>query len=185
MRRVVLFLMMGLVLPLVVAASASAQGSVLELNPKAVSPGGSVQASSLSGYATGAGASDVTIRLSTRSGRVLRSTAPDTRGGISTTVPIPPDLTPGSYLVLATQTTANGRQRAFTPGRAKLLVQPAPAGAGSGPGGPGGPGLPLALPAALLALVLLAAGGALVARRLRTSNRLAADATRSSRWTTS
>ena len=169
-RRVGLFLVVGFVLPLVVAASASAQGSILRLSPQTASPGEAVTAFAPSGYSAGTGISDVSIRLSTRSGQVLRTTSPDTAGGINTTFPVPAGLSPGTYLILATQTTTNGRQRAFTPGRAKLVVRAAAAGADAAPAGSqGGSTSPLAISAMILALILLlAAASALLARRLRT-----------------
>jgi len=170
-RRVGLFLMVSLVLPLVVAASASAQGSTLRLSPNPASPGDVVTATATSGYSAGAGISGVSIRLSTRSGQVLRATSPDGAGGFSASFPLPA-LSPGWYLILATQTTANGRQRAFTPGRTRLLVRAAPAGADAAPaGGQGGLTPPLALSAGVLALILLAAGATLAARRRWTPNR--------------
>lgn len=169
-RRVGLVVMVGFVLPLVLAASASGQGAVLQLSPSTVRAGDSVQASSPSGYTSGTGANDVVIRLSTRSGRVLRSIAANPRGGFDTAVPIPANLSPGLYLVLATQTAANGRQGFSTPGRAKLQVLPAAAAAGGGaPGGSTGQAPPLAFLAAILGMVLLVSGGMLAARRIRNS----------------
>lgn len=170
-RRVGLFVMVGFVLPLVVAASAWAQGAVLQLSPSTVRAGDSVQASSLSGYSQTGAASSVVIRLSTRSGRVLKSTDANPRGGINAEVPIPANLSPGLYLVLATQTVnANGRQASGTPGRAKLQVLPASPGSGGGaPGGSTGQAPPLALLAAILGMVLLVSGGTLAARRIRMS----------------
>ena len=170
-RKVGLFLMVGFVLPLVVAASASGQGAVLQLSPSTVRAGDSVQASSPSGYSSGTGANDVVIRLSTRRGRALRSVAANPRGGFDTAVPIPANLSPGLYLVLATQTAANGRQGFSTPGRAKLQVLPASPGAGGGaPGGSTGQAPPLPLLAAILGMVLLVvSGGTLAARRIRMS----------------
>ncbi len=170
-RRIGLFLAVAFVLPLVVAASASAQGSILILNPSSARPGEVVTATSFGGYSTGNGISDVSLRLSSRSGQLLRTTTPDTSASINTSFPVPAGLTPGTYLILATQTTtANGRQRAFTPGRAKLVV---PAAAASrGQGGLAGRGTSLTLWAVTLSLILLlAVGSTLTARRLRTSNR--------------
>ena len=170
-RRVGLFVMVGFVLPLVLAASASGQGAVLQLSPSTVRAGDSVQASAPSGYSSTSTHSGVVIRLSTRRGRVLKpSTDVNPRGGFETDVPIPANLSPGLYLVLATQLTANGRQGFSTPGRAKLQVLPAPAAAGGGaPGGSTGQAPPFALLAAILGLVLLVSGGTLAARRIRTS----------------
>lgn len=167
MRRVGLFLAVGFVLPLVATASASATDLIL--SPSSASPGEVVNATSFGGYTPSAAVSDVSIRLSTRSGRVLRTTVGDPRGNINTSFPVPADLKPGTYLVLATQTvTANGRQRGFTPGRAKLVVK---AAAASSQGGSPGPSSPLALSAVVLTLILLLAPGSrLIARKLRTPN---------------
>ncbi|MDQ3629670.1 MAG: hypothetical protein M3417_00025 [Actinomycetota bacterium] len=169
-RRVGLFLAGGVVLPLVVAATASAQGSTIRISPSVARPG-QVLTVTGSGYSPTAGA--VSIRLSTRSGQILRGgVVPDPEQNISTSFPVPP-LSPGEYLVLAIQTTDNGRQRAFTPGRAKLRVSGASAGAAAPPPGgrSGGPASPLMLAAPILALILLAAGSTLTVRRLLTHTR--------------
>jgi hypothetical protein len=168
-RRIGLFLVVGVVLPLVVAATASAQGSTLQLSVQTASPGQSVTATGGS-FSSAAGFSSVSIRLSTRDGRILTDATPDSRGRIEARFRAP-SVDPGEYLILATQTSANGRQRAFTPARTTLRVVAAGSGAVAPPGGgsPGG-GPPIApLAAATLALTLLAAGSTLTVRRLRTT----------------
>ncbi len=167
-RRVGLFLVAGVILPLVVAATASAQGSTLRLSTQVASPGETVTATGGS-FTTAAGASTVSIRLSTRDGQILTDATPDTRGEIEARLRIP-SVSPGWYLVLATQTTANGRQRAFTPARTRLLVRASGTGAVTPPAGgsPGeGPPAGVLLAGILAVVILLAAGSTLTARRLR------------------
>ena len=170
-RKARLFFVCGVVLPLVVAATASGQGSVLQVDVKEPARGQVITVTGTS-FTAGAGNSPVRIRLSTRSGRVLTTAAPDSSGRIRASFPVPPDLSPGWYLILATQTTTvNNRARSFTPGRARILVRAAGA-ASAAPGGRGGlPDSPLGLVALGFALVLLATGATLTARRLRTLNR--------------
>ncbi len=170
-----MFLVVGAVAPLAFAANASAQGAVLKLSASTASPGQTITASGR-GFSNAAGVSGVTIRLSTRAGRALSSAVtPDTAGKINVTFPIPANVSPGWYLVLGTQTRADGTQQSFTPGRTTLRVQGAAAGraaaAASRGGGSGGPVSVAVLAAAMLALLVLAAGAALTARRLWTLNR--------------
>ena len=169
-RKAGLFVVCGIVLPLASTTSAHAQGSTLQVNVADPTPGQSITVTG-NNFTAAAGNSPVTIRLSTRNGTVLSSPTPDSLGQISATFPVPPSLTPGWYLLLATQTTTvNNRHRAFTPGRVRIRVRApsvsnARAGAGGGPrdGGP-----PLLVPGALGAMLLAAGGGAVGARRLRT-----------------
>ncbi len=165
-RKVGLFFMCGVVLPLAFATTASAQ---VDVSPKDPKPGDTVKVSSFGGF-SGTGGT-VFIRLSTRDGRLLKATAPDPRGSIDTEF-VMPDVPPGWHLLVLTQPVeANGRQRGFTPLRARINVQSASAGAAA-PGGRGGlPGLPPGLVAVGSALLLLATGATLTARRLRTLNR--------------
>ncbi len=172
-RNVGLFLVCALVFPLAVAASASGQGATMVVTPKEARAGDTVNVRSFNGgFSTASGTSNVNIRLDTRSGRLLRSIPPDARGNINVDIPLPADVSAGWHLILGTQTTEqNGRQRAFTPARTRIRILAASAGAAA-PGGPGGsPGSPLGLVAVGSALILLAIGAALTARRLRTHNR--------------
>lgn len=169
-RKVGLFCVCGLLLPLLVAANAFSQGSILQVNVKEPRPGQAITVNGTS-FIAAAGYSPVHIRLSTRSGRILATAAPDSLGRIAVTFPVPANLRPGWYLILATQsTTANNRARAFVPGRTRIRVRPGAAAAASG--GRGGlPNSPLGIVALGSAVVLLAAGGTLTARKLRTLNR--------------
>lgn len=170
-RRVGLFLSCALGLPLVIVANASAQGAILELNPPSAAPGDVVNV-------TGAGYSQVSpnvngvdIRLSTRDADPLRSgVLPDSNNRISTEFVVPQGLAAGEYLVIATQLSVRDRQVFGGPGRAKLRVTAARAAAASAPPGRAGPDGTVALGTALPALILLA-GGALAARRLRGPDR--------------
>lgn len=169
-----MFLVVGAVAPLAFAANASAQGAVLKLSTSTASPGQTITASGR-GFSNQAGVSGVTIRLSTRAGRALSSAVtPDTAGKINVTFPIPANVSPGWYLVLGIQNRADGTAQSFTPGRTTLRVQGAAAGqaaAAASPGSSGGPGPVGVLVAAMLALLVLAAGAGLTARRLWTLNR--------------
>ena len=175
-RKVGLFFVCGLVLPLVVAATASAQGSNIIVTPKTARAGDTVNLRTFNGsYTNAAGSSGVVIRDGTRWGRILRNTTADARNNINVDVPLPADMQPGWHLLLAIQTIdVNGRQRGFLPGRTRLLVTAAPAGSAA-PGNPGGrgglPDSPLVLLAIGSALILLATGGVLTTRRFRTLNR--------------
>lgn len=174
-RKVWLFFVCGLVLPLLVAASASAQGATMVVTPKTARPGDVVNVRSFNGgFSSAAGTTNVVIRLATRTGRILRTADVDPRGNINVDFPLPGDLQPGWQLLLGTQTIeVNNRQRSFTPGRTRLLVTAAAARGGSAAPGGGrfSPGSPLGLLAIGSALILLATGATLTARKLRPLNR--------------
>ncbi len=187
-RKVGLFFMCGVVLPLAFATTASAQ---VDVSPKDPKPGDTVTVKSFGGFSGSGGT--VSIHLSARSspgvthapgttsdplceeelvpGCILKSTAPDPRGSVDTSFTVPAGVEPGPQLLVLSQRVAlNGRQRGFSPLRARINVQSA-AGAVT-PGGRGGlPGLPPGLLAMGSALLLLATGATLTARRLRTLNR--------------
>ena len=172
-RKIGLFLACALVLPLAVAASASAQGSNLIVTPKTARPGDIVNVRTFSGsFTNAAGSSGVVIHDGFRDGPVLRTTTADARGNINVDIPLPANMRLGWHLLIATQTIdANNRQRSFTPGRTRLRVVAASAGAAA-PGGRGGlPDSPVGLLALGSVLILLATGATLTARRLRTLNR--------------
>ncbi len=172
-RKVGLFLVCAFALPLVVAATASAQGATLQVSDQQPAPGQQVLVTG-NGFSSGAGRTPVSIRLSSRTGRELASATPTAGGLISTNVLIPPNLQPGWYLLVGTQEIeANRRAAPFTPGRTRIRVRAASAGAvAPPPGGRGGlPGSPLGLLAMGSALVALATGATLTARRLRTADR--------------
>ena len=180
-QGIVAGLVVGMVLPLVFAASASA---ILTVTPPVAAPGDVVTVAA-TGYSNAAGVSPVRIRLSKREGQILKSEAPNSAGRFTTTFVVPPSLIPGVYLIIGTQTNdsngqlditkANfqGTQRSFTPSRTVLRVQAASArqAAVAAPPGGGGGGL-FALP--VLALILVP--GLLVVALARTAR---------ARWTLS
>ncbi len=169
-RSIGLFLMIGVVLPLAVAANASAQGTVIQFSPQTVSPGQLVTVTGGSFNNTAAGASLVNIRLQHRDGQVILEGANLNGRAQLDNVQFPmPAVAPGIYLVIATQTYANGRQVAFTPGRTRIRVLAAGAKGAAAPGGAGPTGLLSA--GVILALILLAGGSVLAATRLRAHNR--------------
>lgn len=170
-RGVGAFLVVGVLVPLVFAANASAQGSVLQVSPSTARPGQAVTATGGS-FSRNPGTTTVKVRLSTRDGQVLQSASPDSNGQISVTFPVPASLEPGTYLILATQRNDNNRATAFTPARTTLQVTAGAASSSAPGGGPGGgSGPPLQLLGGAIVLVLLAGGCLLAVRRLRTVNR--------------
>jgi hypothetical protein len=165
-RRFGLGLAIGVVLSLATAASAWGQGAVLTLSSSTVVRGQTV---TVSGFGFTISQGNGEIRLDTRDAESLKSFAGDSRGRFVETVPIPANTPVGQHLVIATQTTSTGRQRAFTPGRAKLNVVAASSSAAAA-GASSGDGPPMAPIAAFIALVL-AATTTFTVRRLRTLNR--------------
>lgn len=174
-RNAGMVFVIGLLLPLAFTATASAQGANLDVSPKTATPGQVVTVSGGGFSQTGGGLSDASIRLSTRNGQELASEPVDQANRVEASFPVP-NLAPGWYLIIASQTVeANGRHKSFTPGRTRLRVvaassarSDAAAGAGSSGGWPGPP----TMAAGGIALILLAAGSTLVARRRWTHNRL-------------
>lgn len=187
-RKVGLFLMFGAAIPLVVASAAWACGvlATLSVNSAVVSPGQAITATGKN-YSSSATASPVSIRLNTRSGKVLATTVPSATGRISETFSIPTGTSPGWYVLTATQFNADGTPKSGTPGRTSVRVQGSGSAANSStaaapwvsskPTGPAGPAvahagsgsqslLPLLL-ALGLSLTLLAAGSTLAGRRSR------------------
>ena len=164
-RRVGLFLFCGLVLPLIVTASASAQGAVLRVSKQVVTVGETV---TLEGTSFSAAAVDIRIGP-TRDSPSYR----DTNGPSFVVDFVIPPLPVGWHLIQATQVTERGRARGFTPGRARIrVVPPAAAAAGVPPsGGSTGAGPPTPLVVAIIGLALLAGTSTLMVRRLRTFNR--------------
>ena len=163
-RRAGLFLLCGLVLPLVVVANASAQGAVVRVSKQVVTVGETI---TIEGVSFSAAAVDIRIGP-TRDSPIVRET-----NGPSFSVELTiPQLAPGWHLIQATQVTAAGRARGFTPGRARIRVVPAAAAAGLPPSGVStGAGPPTPLVVAIIGLVLLAGTSTLAVRRLRTLNR--------------
>ena len=176
-RRFTLLSALGLLAALATAPSAAAQGTVLQISPQTIAPG---QTATVTGgsFSTTAGTSAVFIRLNHRDGQVLLAGADlDSRGQLVNASFPWPAMAPGNYLVLGTQTYANGRQIAFTPGRTRVRVVAASSAAAAGAGGGGGLLSPLPLAGGALAL-LLVGGLALTARKLRTPARPALGDTR-------
>ena len=175
-KKLGLVLIFGAAVPLAAASIAWACGvlTTVSLSDKVAAPGATVTATGKN-YSTAAGVSAITLRLKSRTGRVLATTAAQSGGKLNTTFTVPSDLSPGWYVILATQFNANGTPKSGTPGRTTLRIQ---GGAGAGavpplaskPGDGGGlPLLPLLL-AAGLSVTMLAAGWTLVARRGRTAS---------------
>ena len=171
-RRCGLLLVVGLLVPLAFAAEASAQGATLSINVPSATPGQSITVTGTGYAATSPGRIDAVIfRLSTRDGEPLADQSVTSALTVNKTFPVPPNVPPGEYLLLATQETVRGRQVGGGPGRAKLRITAAAEAAGA-PGGflPGDPP-PVVVVATVLALIALTGGAALCARRLRTLHR--------------
>jgi hypothetical protein len=186
-RTVGIMLVFGAALPLAVASVAWACGvlSTLTIDKKVASPGQSITISGKNYANTVAGgASPVTVRLKSRKGAVLTTVAA-TAGRISDTFTIPASVSPGWYVVLATQSNADGSPKAGTPGRTTLRIQgsstasavpaaapwsssppsgPAASHATAGSGSGGGP-LPAILLASALSLMMLVGGWKLLSRK--------------------
>jgi hypothetical protein len=124
--------------------------------------------------------------LKSRTGTVLTSVQ-TTTGKIADTFTVPASVSPGWYVVLATQNSASGAPKSGTPGRTTLRIQGsggstvvgAPWGGSSGPsspaaqaahaaGGAGSQSLLAILLAAALSLSMLVGGWKLLSRRSRT-----------------
>ncbi len=183
-RKLGLILVFGAALPLAVASAAWACGvlTTLSLDQKVAAPGSTLTATGRN-WSTNATASVVTLRLQSRSGTTLTTVTPTSDRRISKGFTLPASLSPGWYVVLATQFNANGSPVAGTPGRTTVRVQGAAAASqvagapwsGSQPQGPaasaatsGGSGLIALLLAGVLSLTMLASGWKLLGRRGRT-----------------
>jgi hypothetical protein len=191
-RTMGIMLVFGAALPLAVASVAWACGvlATVTLDKKVATPGQSVTVSGKNYANTVAGgASPVTVRLKSRKGTVL-TTVNATAGRISDTFTVPSATSPGWYVVLATQSNADGSPKAGTPGRTTLRVQgSAAAGAtplaapwsSSTPSGPaashasigagsGSQALLAILLASALSLTMLVGGWKLLSRKSRAAN---------------
>ena len=162
-------------IPLAVASTAWACGrlATLYLNPAGGRAGAEVTGVGRN-YNSAPTASEVTVRFNGRNGRVLWQGRADQNGRIFPSFQVP-NVRAGNYVVLATQSTADGRPAAGTPGRSPLRVRrgssstqsAAPLWAPSKPGDPGpsahatagsgGGASGLSVPAALLLLLALPA----------------------------
>ncbi len=192
-RRVGLILIGGAALTLAIVSTAWACGvlATLKASPGGVAPGQTVTATG-NNYSSAASASDVSIRLNSRSGQVLATTKPVPGStSINTPVQIPSNVAPGWKVLVATQ-TVNGVPKSGTPGRTTVRVSgaaqaqsanrrrsegPGAAWSSSNPTGPSGSGASVALDAGgsggptiptllgiVMALGLLGTGVTLVAR---------------------
>lgn len=185
-RRVGLLMMVGAMLPLGVASTAWACASLatISMDSKVVKPGDEVTVTgrgfSDSHAGSTAGDSLVTLRLKARNGPIVTENVDVTDGRISQKVRMPRDMKSGFFVMLATQTKADGTARAGTPARyafrvagtaAAQSVAPSPwSNAPSGPtssasvadSGLNGQTL---LVGGILSLTLIAAGSVLVGRK--------------------
>ena len=188
-RTVGIMLVFGAAVPLAVASVAWACGvlATLTIDTKVASPGQSISITGKN-YANTVvgGASAVTVRLKSRKGTVL-TTVPAAAGKIADTFTVPASTSPGWYVVLATQSNADGTPKSGTPGRTTLRIQgSSSAGAtpvaapwsSSTPSGPaashvtagsgsGSQSLWAILLASALSLTMLAGGWKLLSRKSR------------------
>ncbi len=182
-RRIGMFLIFAAILPLAATSVAWACGVLATAgsDKKVAAPGETLTISGRNYLA--AGASDIEIRLNSRTGPILGTVAPTS--SFAKPVVLPSNLSPGWYVVVVTQFNTNGTPKAGTPGRTTVRVQGAAAAtvAGSPWGKSAPPVQPLAqapdagsspLPAMLLAIALsltmLVGGWSLVARKGRLSS---------------
>jgi hypothetical protein len=166
--------------PLAVVSVAFACGrlTTLAVNPKQAKRGATISAFGRN-YNVAPTSSPVTLRWNSRHGRELWTGRPAPNGNIDATFKVP-DVRAGEYIVMATQTTANGAPAAGTPGRAAITIGKStrsssraastwtPIGTG-GSGGGSGPHVsgPTGLLAALASAGLLSAGLILLRRPRR------------------
>jgi hypothetical protein len=194
-RKLGISLMLGALVPLALVSTAWACGvlATLSLGPSAASHNQTVTVSGRN-YSTSAGVSPVVLHLGSRSGKALATTTPDAKGFINTSFSVPANLSPGYYVIVATQYVASGAPKTGTPGRTVLHVtggaahssrnalvvspwssaKPMGPAAGAAPVG-GASGSPALLPmllAGALSLVLFTGGSMLAVRRNRTATRL-------------
>lgn len=169
-RRIGLFVVTGLLLPLAMAAEASAQGATLSVNVQSARPGDVITVTGTGYNPTNAHVGGVDIRLDNRDAEPLANASLTPQNTITAEFPLPQSLPPGEHLLIATQLTTRGRHTFGTPGRAKLRIV-----TGSRVEGAGAAGFPADVPPAalggLLALIGLTGVAACYARRLRTPDR--------------
>jgi hypothetical protein len=177
-------------LPLGVASTAWACAALatLSISDKVVQPGQTVNITgkgfSDSHAGTTTGDSRVALRLRTRNGAVIGEQLEVFNRSIETKMTMPRDMKSGYYVMLATQTKADGTARAGTPARVAFRVSGGPvaqsaaaspwSSAPSGPSssasvaGDGGLSSQTLLVGGILSLTLLAAGSVLVGRKNHT-----------------
>ncbi|MDQ3716885.1 MAG: hypothetical protein M3381_12870 [Actinomycetota bacterium] len=131
-----------------------------------------------------AGHSLVTLRLKARNGRVIRENVDVNGRKISTSVRMPADMAPGYYVLLGTQTKADGTNSAGSPARFAFRIagaasqsaaaspwssmQSGPPSNSASVAGDGGINGQTLLVGGILSLTLLAAGSVLVRRKNQT-----------------
>ena len=195
-RRAGFLLIFGALVPLAVAATAWACGTLatVKVDASVANPGQTLTVTGIN-YQANNGATaqnnntdtftNVQLRWNSRTGPILKEVRPDAAGKIATTLQVPGDATAGWYVINGTQfRLSDGTPKSGTPGRTTLRVQGAAAGGaspwGQGPGGgvavkvgdPAGPALAPTLAAVLLSLAMLAGGLTLLNRgRARRANR--------------
>lgn len=187
-RRAGLLLMVGGMLPLGVASTAWACASLanLSMDSRVVQRSSTVTVTgrgfSDSHAGSTAGDSLVTLRLNTRNGKIMQDDVDVTGGRINATMKMPANMASGYYVLVGTQTKADGTAKAGTPARFAFRVSGdaqssavSPWGASGGPtstasvAGNGGLDSQPLLIGGILSLTLLAAGSVLVGRKNQTS----------------
>jgi hypothetical protein len=147
--------------PVIVASAAFACQTLTtaSVNPKSAPAGGTVTVTGQN-YSTAASASQVQVRLDSRTGPLLASVTPAANRTVTATVQIPANTSAGYHTILLTQyNNTTGQPIAGTPGRTSLQVTGAASADSSS-----------ITPSALLTplgLAGLALSGALVVRRRR------------------
>ena len=168
-----------LAIPLAVAATAFACGSLatLKLNRASAPAGAEVKAVG-GNFNSSPRASTVQIRFNGRGGQVLWEGRPNANGRLVGTFDAPA-ARPGYYVIVATQTGPDGRPAAGTPGRSPLRIRRAAARSKSAEAIPGAPLItppgdgppPAVTPVTVLAIgmlgLVLLGGGLGVARLSR------------------
>ena len=167
-RHGVLAALVVLAIPLAVAATAFACGSLatLKLNRATAPVGADVKAVG-GNFNSSPRASTVQLRFNGRNGRVLWEGRPSANGRLTGTFAAP-DARPGYYVIVATQTGPDGRPAAGTPGRTPLRIMRATASSKSAVAVPAapfaspptgdGPSPPAVAPVTVLAVGLLSLG---------------------------
>lgn len=147
-RRTVFSLILAACVPLAVASTAYACANLatLYLDKKVSTPGTPLDGDGRN-YSSREDASPVTIRLDSRTGRILWQGRASSTGRIQPRFRTP-KTTAGYHTLLATQTRSDGRPQAGTPGRATIKInrgEPQPGAAApwgsvkpEQPGGTGG-----------------------------------------------
>ena len=122
-RHGVLAAVLVLAIPLAIAATAFACGSLatLKLN-RATAPVGTDVKAVGGNFNNSPRASAVQLRFNGRNGQVLWEGRPNAKGRVTGTFAAP-DARPGYYVIVATQTGPDGRPAAGTPGRTPLRIK--------------------------------------------------------------